>query len=287
MLGIGRLSSSPAGGARRAIIAVPRAHLSAVTGRTMPSAAPHNSTLRSLLPYLWEFRGRAALALVLLLLANLATVTVPLVLKRIVDDFDPHRAVLVLPLALLIGYGVLRFASTLLGELRDVVFELATLRAARRVALKVFRHLHDLDLAFHLERQTGGLSRDIERGSRGVSFVMSAILFNVLPTIVQVAMVTGIFLWKFSGWFAFIILISVVLYIAFSIAITEWRTRHVRLMNELDSKANTRAIDSLLNYETVKYFTNEEFEAERYDKELARLGTGSPLKTQYSPVHAQ
>ncbi|HEV7166115.1 MAG TPA: ABC transporter ATP-binding protein/permease [Gammaproteobacteria bacterium] len=247
----------------------------------MPSAAPHNSTLRSLLPYLWEFRGRAALALILLLLANLTTVAVPLVLKRIVDSFDPHQAVLVLPLALLIGYGVLRFTSTLLGELRDVVFELATLRAARRVALKVFRHLHDLDLAFHLERQTGGLSRDIERGSRGVSFVMSAILFNVLPTIVQVAMVTGIFLWKFSGWFVFIILVSVVLYIAFSIAITEWRTRHVRLMNELDSKANTRAIDSLLNYETVKYFTNEEFEAERYDKELAGWEREA-LKTQYS-----
>ena len=247
----------------------------------MPSTIPHNSTLRSLLPYLWEFRGRAALALILLLLANLATVAVPLVLKRIVDSFDPHQVLLVLPLALLIGYGALRFASTLLGELRDVVFELATLRAARRVALKVFRHLHDLDLAFHLERQTGGLSRDIERGSRGVSFVMSAILFNVLPTIVQVAMVTSIFLWKFSGWFALIILASVVLYIFFSIAITEWRTRHVRLMNELDSKANTRAIDSLLNYETVKYFTNEEFEAERYDKELAGWEREA-LKTQYS-----
>jgi ATP-binding cassette subfamily B protein len=246
----------------------------------MPTAH-HHTTLRSLLPYLWEFRGRAFLALVLLLLANLATVAVPLVLKRVVDSFDPHQAVLVLPFGLLLAYGILRFTGTLLGELRDVVFELATLRAARRVALKVFRHLHDLDLAFHLERQTGGLSRDIERGSRGVSFVMSAILFNVLPTIVQVAMVTGIFLWKFSGWFALIILVAVALYIAFSIAITEWRTRHVRRMNELDSKANTRAIDSLLNYETVKYFTNEEFEAQRYDSELANWEREA-LKTQYS-----
>ncbi|HSC47221.1 MAG TPA: ABC transporter ATP-binding protein/permease [Gammaproteobacteria bacterium] len=246
----------------------------------MPTAR-HQTTLRSLLPYLWEFRGRASLALALLLLANLATVAVPLVLKRVVDSFDPHQAVLVLPFGLLLAYGILRFTGTLLGELRDVVFELATLRAARRVALKVFRHLHDLDLAFHLERQTGGLSRDIERGSRGVSFVMSAILFNVLPTIVQVAMVTGIFLWKFSGWFALIILASVALYIAFSIAITEWRTRHVRRMNELDSKANTRAIDSLLNYETVKYFTNEEFEAQRYDSELANWEREA-LKTQYS-----
>ena len=205
----------------------------------MPDNSSHNTTLRSLLPYLWEFRGRAVLALLLLVLADLATVAVPLVLKRIVDALGTHTAMLVLPLALLLGYGILRFLGTLLGELRDVVFELATLRAARRVALKVFRHLHDLDLAFHLERQTGGLSRDIERGSRGVSFTLSAILFNVLPTVLQVALVTGIFLWNFSGWFAAIILAAVGLYILFSISITEWRTRHVRRMNELDSKANT------------------------------------------------
>ncbi len=247
----------------------------------MPTETRHHTTLRSLLPYLWEFRGRAVLALVLLLLADLATVGVPLVLKRIVDALGPHQALLVLPLALLIAYGALRFLGTLLGELRDVVFELATLRAARRVGLRVFRHLHDLDLAFHLERQTGGLSRDIERGSRGVSFVLSAILFNVLPTVVQVGLVTGIFLWNFSGWFAVIILAAVALYITFSIAITEWRTRHVRRMNELDSKANTRAIDSLINYETVKYFGNEEFEARRYDEDLAAWEREA-LRTQYS-----
>ncbi|MGE5625235.1 MAG: ABCB family ABC transporter ATP-binding protein/permease [Bacillota bacterium] len=241
----------------------------------------HQKTLRALLPYLWEFRGRAILALGLLLLANLASVTLPWVLKRIVDQLGPQHALLILPVGLLVAYGALRFASTLMGELRDVVFEFATLRAARRVALSVFRHLHDLDLAFHLERQTGGLSRDIERGSRGVSFVLSAILFNVLPTIVEISLVTGIFLWNFSGWFAVIILAAVALYVAFSIAITEWRTRHVRLMNELDSKANTRAIDSLLNYETVKYFTNEEFEARRYDQDLGRWEKEA-LKTQYS-----
>jgi ATP-binding cassette subfamily B protein len=247
----------------------------------MDQTPGHNSTLRSLLPYLWEFRGRATLALALLVLADLATVVMPWFLKRIVDQLGPAHALLVLPLGLLIGYGAMRFAGTLLGELRDVVFELATLRAARRVALKVFRHLHDLDLAFHLERQTGGLSRDIERGSRGVSFVMSAILFNVLPTIIQVALVTVVFLWNFSGWFAVIILAAVALYIAFSIAVTEWRTRHVRLMNELDSKANTRAIDSLLNYETVNYFGNEEFEAKSYDTDLAKWEREA-LKTQYS-----
>ena len=247
----------------------------------MQTTPRHHTTLRSLLPYLWEFRGRASLALLLLILADLVTVAVPWLLKRVVDSFSPQHALLVLPLGLLLGYGALRFLGTLLGELRDVVFELATLRAARRVALRVFRHLHDLDLAFHLERQTGGLSRDIERGSRGVAFVMSAILFNVLPTIIQVALVTGVFLWNFSGWFAAIILTAVALYILFSIAVTEWRTRHVRLMNELDSKANTRAIDSLLNYETVKYFGNEEFEAERYDQDLARWEREA-LKTQYS-----
>ena len=247
----------------------------------MDPAARHNSTLRSLLPYLWEFRGRASLALVLLVLADLAVVVVPWFLKRAVDELGPTHALLVLPAGLLVGYGAMRFAGTFLGELRDVVFELATLRAARRVALRVFRHLHDLDLAFHLERQTGGLSRDIERGSRGVAFVMSAILFNVLPTIIQVALVVVVFLWNFSGWFAAIILVCVALYIAFSIAVTEWRTRHVRLMNELDSAANTRAIDSLLNYETVKYFGNEEYEAQNYDADLAKWEREA-LKTQYS-----
>ncbi|HET7922373.1 MAG TPA: ABC transporter ATP-binding protein/permease [Gammaproteobacteria bacterium] len=245
----------------------------------MPESRHH--TLRSLLPFLWEFRGRAALALLFLVAAKFATVSIPMVLKHIVDALDAKQAALVLPLALLIAYGALRFAGTLFGELRDLVFEFASLRAVRRIALRVFRHLHDLDLAFHLERQTGGLSRDIERGTRGISFVLSFMLFNILPTLLEIGLVTGIFLWNFSAWFAFIILASVILYIAFSILVTEWRMRHVRRMNELDSKANTRAVDSLLNYETVKYFTNEEFEAGRYDTQMAHWEKEA-LKTQYS-----
>jgi len=248
----------------------------------MPPALNRSNTLRSLLPFIWEFRGRTVLALAFLVIAKIATVMIPVALKHLVDDLNPvHHAALVLPIALLIGYGVLRFASTLFGELRDLVFEFAALRAVRRIALRVFRHLHDLDLAFHLERQTGGLSRDIERGTRGISFVLSFMLFNILPTLLEIGLVLGIFLWNFSAWFALIIVLSVVLYIAFSILVTEWRIQHMRRMNELDSKANTRAVDSLLNYETVKYFTNEDFEAQRYDKEMASWEKEA-LKTQYS-----
>ena len=248
----------------------------------MPPALNRSHTLRSLLPFIWEFRGRTLLALVFLIIAKIATVMIPVALKHLVDDLNPvHHAALVLPIALLIGYGVLRFASTLFGELRDLVFEFAALRAVRRIALRVFRHLHDLDLAFHLERQTGGLSRDIERGTRGISFVLSFMLFNILPTLLEIGLVLGIFLWNFSVWFALIIVLSVVLYITFSILVTEWRIQHMRRMNELDSKANTRAVDSLLNYETVKYFTNEDFEAQRYDNEMASWEKEA-LKTQYS-----
>ncbi|MGH8274016.1 MAG: ABCB family ABC transporter ATP-binding protein/permease, partial [Gammaproteobacteria bacterium] len=167
------------------------------------------------------------------------------------------------------------------GELRDLVFEFAALRAVRRIALRVFRHLHDLDLAFHLERQTGGLSRDIERGTRGIDFVLSFMLFNIIPTIVEIGLITGIFLWNFPIWFAAIILASVIGFIAFSFLVTEWRMRHIRRKNEFDSSANARAIDSLINYETVKYFTNEEYEAERYDSGMASWEKEA-LKSQYS-----
>lgn len=253
-----------------------------VSGTRMASASKPNHTLRTLLPFVWEFRGRALLALAFLVIAKIATVLIPVALKHLVDDLNPvQHAALVLPLALLVGYGALRFASTLFGELRDLVFEFAALRAVRRIALRVFRHLHDLDLAFHLERQTGGLSRDIERGTRGISFVLSFMLFNILPTLLEIALVLGIFLWNFSAWFALIIVASVAIYVAFSIAVTEWRMQHVRRMNEQDSRANTRAVDSLLNYETVKYFTNEDFEAGRYDNEMA-LWEKEALKTQYS-----
>ncbi len=241
----------------------------------------HGKTLRNMLPFLWEFRGRAAIALVFLVAAKLATVAIPIVLKHVVDALNGQNAAVVLPVALLVAYGALRFANTLFSQLRDLVFEFASLRAVRRVALRVFRHLHDLDLAFHLERQTGGLSRDIERGTRGIGTVLSFMLFNILPTLVEIGLVIGIFLWNFSVYFALIIIVAVIAFIAWSLFVTEWRMRHVRRMNELDSSANTRAIDSLINYETVKYFTNEEYEAGRYDGEMARWERAA-LKTQYS-----
>jgi len=225
-------------------------------------------TIRSLIPYLMEFKGRVMLALGLLVLAKIANVTVPLVLKEIVDSLNHPQPLLVLPVALLLGYGVLRFASTGFGELRDAVFAKVTQRAIRRVALKVFGHLHKLALRFHLERQTGGMSRDIERGTRGISFLLNFMLFNILPTLVEIALVAGVLLAKYDIWFSVVIFATLIVYVAFTLLITEWRMIFRRTMNDMDSKANTRAIDSLLNYETVKYFGNEEFEARRYDENL-------------------
>lgn len=226
--------------------------------------------LRMLVPYLAEFKGRVALAVVLLVIAKLANISVPLVMKDIVDRLSPAQAVLTVPLALLVAYGVLRLSSTLFAELRDIVFIKVTQRAARRIALSVFRHLHALSLRFHLERQTGGVSRDIERGTRGISTLMSFMLFSILPTLLEIALVTGLMFVKFDHWFAIITVGALVSYIGATFAITEWRTAHRRQMNDMDSKANTKAVDSLLNYETVKYFGNEEWEAGRYDKNLQR-----------------
>ncbi len=226
-------------------------------------------TLARLAPFLWEYRLRAGAAFTALILAKLATVAVPLVLKRIVDALSGHGA-LVLPLALLVAYGVLRLANTGFGELRDVIFVRVSRHAIRRISLALFRHLHKLDLAFHLSRQTGSLSRDIERGARGIGFVLSFLLFNILPTLFEIALVIGILLFHFDAIFALVIGVAVVVYMTFSIFVTEWRTGFVRRMNALDSAANATAIDSLLNYETVKYFGNEDFEARRYDEGLAR-----------------
>src|SRR3569623_354620 len=227
-------------------------------------------TIRSLLPYLWEYRSRVLWAVGCLILAKAATVTIPLMLKGIVDQLDVARnPVLVLPIAFLIGYGAMRLASSAFSELRDAIFAKVTQRAIRRVALQVFRHLHRLALRFHHERQTGGVSRDIERGSRGISFLLTFMLFNVLPTLVEIALVAAILLVKYQTAFAVITFVTVVLYITFTLTVTEWRMKFRRTMNEMDSKANTRAIDSLLNYETVKYFGNEEYEAKRYDENLA------------------
>ncbi len=229
------------------------------------------NTIRSLLPYLWEFRGRVILAMAFLVFAKVANVGVPLVLKEIVDALDAgHQSILVLPLILLLGYGALRLASSLFGELRDAVFAKVTQRAIRRLALKIFRHLHSLALRFHLERQTGGLSRDIERGTRGINFLLTFMLFNIVPTLLEIGMVAAILLAKYSAWYAIVTFAILLIYIAFTLIITEWRLNIVRTKNEMDSKANTRAIDSLLNYETVKYFGNEDYESSRYDDNMAK-----------------
>ena len=226
-------------------------------------------TIFSLLPYLWEYRGRVLLALLFLVLAKVASVAIPLILKHIVDNLDTSQhPVLVLPLALILAYGLLRVASVLFGELRDTIFAKVTQRSIRRVALKVFQHLHALSLRFHLNRQTGGVSRDIERGSRGISFLLSFMVFNILPTLVEISLIAVILLNNYSPMFAVIPFATAAIYIVFTLIITEWRMKFRREMNEMDSRANTRAIDSLLNYETVKYFGNEGFEAQRYDENL-------------------
>ena len=232
-------------------------------------------TIRSLLPYLWEFKGRVSLALLLLIMAKLASVSVPLVLKEIVDTLDQSPDILVLPVLLVVSYGVLRFCSTLFGEIRDAIFAKVTQRAIRRVAIKVFEHLHALSLRFHLERQTGGVSRDIERGSRGISFLLNFMLFNILPTLLEIGLVAVILLSNYDIWFSVIIFSTLVAYIALTLIITEWRMIFRRTMNDMDSKANTRAIDSLLNYETVKYFGNESWEAQRYDEHLQKWETAA------------
>jgi ABC-type transport system involved in Fe-S cluster assembly fused permease/ATPase subunit len=226
-------------------------------------------TIKSLLPYLLEFRGRVALALAFLAAAKVANVSVPLVLKQIVDAFEQRQALLALPVFLFVAYGLLRLGNSLFGELRDAVFVKVLQRSIRRVALKIFQHLHNLSLRFHLERQTGGVSRDIERGAAGIRFLLNFMLFNILPTILEIGFIAGILLVKYDAWFAIITMLTLVAYVIFTLWVTEWRMIFRRTMNEMDSKANTRAIDSLINYETVKYFNNEDFEARRYDETLA------------------
>ncbi len=232
-------------------------------------------TLRSLIPYLMEFKGRVILAMSLLIFAKLANVGVPLVLKQIIDALDKSHAVLMVPVFLILGYGLLRLFSTLLGELRDAVFAKVTQRAIRRVALQVFEHLHNLSLRFHLDRQTGGVARDIERGTRGIGFLLNFMLFNILPTLLEIGLVAAILLSKYSAWFAVITFVTLIVYIGFTLFVTEWRMVVRRTMNDLDSKANSRAIDSLLNYETVKYFGNEQYEARRYDQNMQQWETAA------------
>ena len=233
-----------------------------------PSNRSDWKTIRSLLPYIWEFRGRAVLALIFLAAAKVANVAVPLVLKDIVDALSQPQALRVLPVLLLIGYGALRLANSTFGELRDMVFAKVTQRSIRRVAARVFEHLHKLSLRFHLERQTGGVSRDIERGTAGIRFLLNFMLFNIIPTLLEIGFVAIILLIKYDIKFFLVTMLTLVAYIVFTLLITEWRMIFRRTMNEMDSKANTRAIDSLLNYETVKYFNNEAYEAGRYDENL-------------------
>ncbi|WP_028450985.1 ABCB family ABC transporter ATP-binding protein/permease [Chitinilyticum aquatile] len=227
-------------------------------------------TIKSLLPYLWAYKGRVLLALGLLIAAKFANVGVPLVLKDIVDALDASKHPLAVPLALVLAYGGLRLASAIMGEARDAVFAKVTQGAIRRVALQVFEHLHRLSLRFHLERQTGGVNRDIDRGTKGISFLLNFTLFNILPTLVEIVLVALVLLKKYEWYFAGITFGTIALYIAFTLGVTEWRMGWRKQMNELDSSANSKAVDSLLNYETVKYFNNERWEARRYDESLAK-----------------
>ncbi|MBV9189215.1 MAG: ABC transporter ATP-binding protein/permease [Betaproteobacteria bacterium] len=231
--------------------------------------------VRTLLPYVFEYKWRVLLALACLIGAKLANVGVPLILKEVVDRLEGTTAIVAVPVALLAIYGTLRFSTTLFGELRDVVFVPVTQRAIRRLALGVFRHLHSLSLRFHLERQTGGMTRDIERGTRGISTLLSYLIFSIIPVILEFTLVAAVLITKFDWRFAAVTFGAVIIYIAFTVTITEWRMAIRRQANELDSKANTRAIDSLLNYETVKYFGNEDFEARRYDENLRKYETAA------------
>ncbi|WP_405417721.1 ABCB family ABC transporter ATP-binding protein/permease [Marinobacter flavimaris] len=232
---------------------------------------PDWKIISGLWPYLAEFRGRVVLSLVLLVLAKLATVATPIALKYIVDYLDQNRGadmLLWIPVILVVAYGALRFGATLFNELRDAVFARVAERAMRRVSLRVFENLHQRELAFHLDRKTGGLARDIERGTNGISFLLRFTLFNIVPTLLEILMVAGILFVVFNVSYVLAILVAVVVYVVFSIKITEWRTKFVREANARDNQSNSRAIDSLLNYETVKYFNNERYEAEVYDRDL-------------------
>jgi ATP-binding cassette, subfamily B, heavy metal transporter len=231
-------------------------------------------TVGTLLPYLLAYKGRVFLALGCLLVAKLANVGVPLVLKEVVDRLTGPQA-LVLPLGLLAAYGAMRLSTTAFTELREYLFAKVTQRAVRTITLQVFRHLHALSLRFHLARQTGGLTRDVERGTRGISTLISFALFSILPTLVEITLVCTILVTRYNVWFVGITVGAVVVYIVYTVSITEWRTAFRRTMNELDSRANTRAMDSLINYETVKYFNNEDYEAQRYDESMQRWETAA------------
>jgi ATP-binding cassette, subfamily B, heavy metal transporter len=250
-----------------------------------PPATGSFAPVRKLLPYVWQWKWRVLFALGCLVAAKLANIGVPLVLKALVDALDlkpgDPRALLVVPVALILAYGALRVSVTLFTELREYLFYPVAARVARKVALQTFEHLLALSLRFHLERQTGGVSRDIERGSRAIHSLLNYFIYNILPTLVEIGLVIALLVTKFDVWFAGITLAALVAYIAYTVTVTEWRTHFRRAMNEQDSKANTRAVDALINYETVKYFNNERFEEARYDDNLQRLEKAS-IKSQTS-----
>jgi ATP-binding cassette, subfamily B, heavy metal transporter len=261
------------------------AHARPATPPAGAAAAPRSDwgTLARLLPYLWLYRWRVGIALGFLVGAKVANVGVPVLLKNLVDSLaikpgDP-AALLIVPAGLIVAYGALRLTTSLFTELRELIFAKATEGTARSISLQVFRHLHALSLRFHLERQTGGMTRDIERGTRAVHSLISYSLYSIFPTLIEVTLVLTLLAVKFDAWFAWITIAALVLYITFTIGLTEWRTKFRKQMNEADSTAHTRAIDSLLNYETVKYFNNEDFEARRYDHNLENLRRVS-LKSQ-------
>ena len=240
------------------------------------------SVIKSLAPYLLEFPFRVFLAIFLLALAKAASVVMPLFLKHIVDRLSqPNLELVAVPIALLAGYGLLRFCTTLFGELRDLVFSRVEERGMRRIGLTVFRHVHNLDLGFHLDRKTGGLSRDIDRGTNGISFLLRFMLFNIVPTILELLLISLILFVNVGSRYVVVTLVAVATYIIFSIVVTDWRLRFVREMNENDNRSNTRAIDSLLNFETVKYFGNENYEAKIYDQQL-EIWENSRVKSRYS-----
>ncbi|TDR73072.1 ABCB family ABC transporter ATP-binding protein/permease [Paludibacterium purpuratum] len=238
-------------------------------------------TLKTLFPYLLQFKWRLGLALSCLILAKVATVTTPLYLKHVIDGLSVPATLVAVPVAALIGYGFARLMSSWLAELRDAIFAKVIQGTVRTVARSVFQHLFRLSLRFHLSRQTGGMTRDIERGTRGIGFLLNFAVFNILPTLLEIAMVTGILLSRYQGWFAVVTLGTIVVYIGFTLSVTEWRTVFRRSMNDLDSRANARAIDALINFETVKYFNNERYESERYDHNLADW-EASAIKNQVS-----
>lgn len=241
--------------------------------------------IRDLLPYLLAYKVRVALAIACLIAAKFANLGIPIVLKQLIDALDLKdnltATLLVIPLGLIVGYGLLRFSASLFTELREVLFARVTQHAVRQIALEVFRHLHALSLRFHLGRQTGGVSRDIERGTRAIQSLISYSLYNILPTMIEFVLVLGYFAFFYDIWFAAITMAALVVYIGFTIVVTEWRTHLRRTMNDMDSRANQKAIDSLLNFETVKYFGNEAFEASRYDESLIRYQSAA-IKSQQS-----